>query len=102
MDMIRNGDHHISKDSNKLIMLIKIQAGIRKYIATKNIDKIRSGKYRGFHDKLKADGNYENETVNEIEISLGKFKYGKSSKNSKLEWRGEIVLDNKAKYHGQW
>jgi len=54
------------------------------------------------NELVPGDGNYFNEVVEKLETELGEFKYEIDNPNEKVEFRDAKILENGAKYHGQW
>ena len=46
--------------------------------------------------------NYDNNQVEEIRQRLGEFNYGPERNLGDREYRDMIVLENMAKYEGEW
>jgi len=46
--------------------------------------------------------NYDNETVQQIRHDLGEFRYEGGAEGHGREERDTVVLDNRARYEGQW
>lgn len=91
------------RDSDKIYLIVKIQAIFRGYLTRKRIREVRGSD--GMMNRPSYDGvaNYDNPEVQNIRQTLGDFDYGSDdSKLGKREDRPFITLENGAKYQGQW
>ena len=103
-----------SKDPKKNIALIvKVQAAMRMYMANKKVHQIRksrgiSSAGMGAQNRAYAEGeniepNYDNPLTMQIQAHLGPYQYGSQPRDDvKRETRPVQILENKAKYEGQW
>ena len=69
------------------------------YLASKEIQGVRSQVFHGFHN-TQAQGNYTNDVVEKLSQELGIFDYGEYKSNSSLEFRSSVVLESGATYKG--
>lgn len=102
--MERGGKTNFSK-KNEIVALIKIQSAIRSYLSSKRVSELiefdAKNKFNQVMDP--NENNYDNPQVLDLEQKLGKFDYGKvPAETNPLESRNMIVLENGAKYQGEW
>ncbi len=99
------------KHSDKVSLIIRIQAFFRGYRARKRIQRFRdqqteAGYHKGMPNvQISPDGvqNYDNPDVISIREQLGDFEFGQDPQGlGKREFRSMVVLENGARYEGEW
>ena len=85
------------------LLVIRCQAACRRYLDHKKVAAIRKMREgRAIKDINQASGNFVNDVVNDVEEKLGPFDQGHSQDDPNLEYRPEGLLEDGAKYKGQW
>jgi hypothetical protein len=109
------------KAPNDIVKIVKIQAIFRGWLDRRRVKKIKEEAYTpgiyarqekeaqgsGFHDYNSAslEQNYDNPNVLEQRAELGDFVYDEFQYEADLgkrEERGEEMLENAARYKGEW
>ena len=101
-----------SRDPRKNPMLVvRVQAAMRKYLASKKVNAIKKSRgvnsagmpAKSFVEPDRIEPNYDNPLTMQIQQQLGPYQYSQMARdNVPRETRSEQVLENKAKYEGQW
>lgn len=92
-----------SKDS--ISRIIKIQCAIRRYQAMKQLKQLKANKpthVMADCASIPVDMSSDNSKVKELEAKLEPFKHEKLGDGYGREQRPPALLDNGAKYCGEW
>ena len=91
-----------SKD--QIIKIKKIQRALRKYLKKRGANLANSSYKNKVEELLKNMANTsENRLVNDTEAKLGQIaKIENLNEGNKIEFRDTVILENGAKYIGQW
>jgi len=85
--------------------LIKVQSFFRALLARKKVNKIRSETYAVHYNENGDVVNYDNPSVQNMRAQKGPFVYSDFEYEETLgerELRPMQVLENKARYQGEW
>ena len=66
IDMQREGLFGFTAEGNHLVTLIKIQAAVRAYLASKEVQSVRRSEFHGFQNTQAQNGNYTNDIVQKL------------------------------------
>ncbi len=96
------------RGADKIYLIVKVQAAVRGIIARRKVKRIYGFETtfggRRLDDMNGGVANYDNPVVIEIKQKLGAFNYNPAPPPVRYQRqrKGLIVLENGAKYEGEW